>query len=474
MLEGVKRVHFVGIGGTGMAPLAQVLLESGLQVQGSDLRASATTARLAAAGARVFEGHRAEQVEGAELVVISSAVPEDNPELLRARALGLTIAKRAEVWGELMRRQRAIAIAGTHGKTTTSAMVATLLGRAGLDPTCMVGGELLELGSGAKLGRGRYLVAEADEFDGSFLKFVPWTAVLTNIEADHLDYYGSLDAVVDAFQRFIALLPADGHAVLCWDDPRVRALTLPRGTTLASYGFGEEAEWRATGVRPNEAGGNDFRLLRGGEEAGAFRLQLPGRHNVSNAVGALAVGGLLGIAGDVAYEALANFRGTRRRLEFRGAARGVTVYDDYAHHPTEVKATLAAARERHSGRLWVVFQPHTYHRTKRLLPEFATAFELADRVLVADIYLPPGREADTLGITARDLVQAMEHRGARYVGALDAAVAYLTREVRPGDWVLTMGAGDVDKVAEATLARLGDTGDVSSAEGAGDAEMGDG
>jgi len=456
MLERVRRVHFVGIGGSGMAPLAQVLLESGLRVQGSDLRASATTARLAAAGARVFEGHRAEQVEGVELVVISSAVPADNPELLRARALGLTIVKRAEVWGELMRRQRTIAVAGTHGKTTTSAMIATLLSGAGLDPTFMVGGELLESGSGARLGRGPYLVAEADEFDGSFLKFVPWTAVLTNIEADHLDYYGSLDAIVAAFQRFVALLPADGHAVLCWDDPRVRALALPGGTSLASYGFAEDAEWRATAVQPNEAGGNDFELLRDGERVGTFRLQLPGRHNVSNALAALAVGGLLGVSSEAAYEALAGFRGTRRRLELRGVAGGVKVYDDYAHHPTEVKATLAAARERHAGRLWVVFQPHTYHRTKQLLPEFATAFALADRVLITDIYLPPGREVDTVGITARDLLRAMDHPGAAYVGSLDAAVAYLERALRPGDWVLTMGAGDVYGVAEVILARLGE------------------
>jgi UDP-N-acetylmuramate--alanine ligase len=454
MLEHVRQVHFVGIGGAGMAPLAQVLLETGISVQGSDLHQSAATARLAAAGARIFIGHAGLQIEGADLVVISSAIPANNPEIVAARERHVAVVKRAELWGELMLRQRTIAVAGTHGKTTTSAMVATILRHAGLDPTMLIGGDLIDLGTGAKRGAGEYLVAEADEFDGSFLRFAPWIAVVTNVEADHLDYYGNFEAIVAAFHQFVDLLPIDGCAVLCWDDPQLRRFALADGVHRASYGFAADAEWRAYDVVANDVGGNDFMVSSGQRDLGRFRLRLPGRHNVSNALAAVTVAGILDIPSDVAREAIANFAGTRRRLELRGTAWGVTVYDDYAHHPTEIRATLAAVRERHGGRLFVVFQPHTYHRTKQLLPEFAEAFGLADRVVITDIYLPPGREADTLGISAQHLVAAMRHDGSCYAGTLHAAAAILKEEARPGDWVLTMGAGDVHLVADDLLDSL--------------------
>ena len=450
-----KRVHFVGVGGTGMSPLARVFHDAGHVVTGSDLSDSAATRWLASAGVTVYRGHRADNVGDADLVVISSAVPADNPEVVRARELNLPVAKRAEVLGALTREHKTIAVAGTHGKTTTSAMTALILARAGLDPTFLIGGDVADLGGSGRLGYGEWLVAEADEFDGSFLRFSPRVAVVTSVEADHLDYYGSLEAIVEAFAGFAALPPREGCVVGCADDARVRDLLASARARAVSYGLVETAEWRATDVRLDESGSR-FVVQRGSETLGEVALRVPGRHNVANALAALAATREAGASFAAARAALAEFRGAGRRFELKGVVRGVTVVDDYGHHPTEIAATLAAARTKNPRRLWCVFQPHTYHRTKSLLHEFARALEAADVAVVTDVYMPAGREVDTLGVSAADIVAAMNHENAHYVGGLDEAVAFVVDRLAAGDMLLTMGAGNVFRVGEEVLARLGD------------------
>ena len=447
------RVHFVGIGGTGMAPLARMLRDGGCTVTGSDLNESAATQWLREAGVTVFRGHRSENVGDAELVVASSAVPADNPEVARARALGLPVLKRAEVVGLLTRERHTIAVAGTHGKTTTSAMCSLILARAGMDPSYMVGGHVIDLEGSGHLGRGEWMVAEADEFDGSFLRFAPRVAVITSVEADHLDFYGSLEAVVEAFRRFAALPPADGALVGCGDDERVREVLQSSRARQITYGLRPDVEWTATDVRLDERGSR-FVVVHDGEELDELSLRVPGRHNVANALAAVVATREAGAPLAAAKEALAIYRGAGRRFEVKGVARGVTVVDDYGHHPTEIAATLAAARTRNPKRLWCVFQPHTYHRTKALLPEFAKALEAADVVVVTDIYMPAGREVDTLGVSAADVVALMKHRDAHHVGGLEEAVDYACRRLAPGDMLLTMGAGTVFRVGEEVLERL--------------------
>ena len=455
MLQGKRRVHLVGIGGSGMSPLAKVLLEAGLDVRGSDLQASPALSALRSLGARVVQGHRAENVGDAELLIVSAAVRPDNPELQEARRLGLPVLKRSEALGELTRTRQCIAVAGTHGKTTTTSMISLVLVRAGLDPTFVVGGEVADLGASARLGRGEHIVVEADEFDGSFLRLWPRVAVLTNVEADHLDFYGDMAAMERAFTSFVELVPPHGLVVACSDDPLALEIGKRSRAPVVSYGVSEGSDWQASDVRLSGLGGNSYRLLHGGRDLGTVELMVPGLHNVANSLAALVVSAHLGLDLDAAKEALRSFSGARRRFEVKGVAGGVTVVDDYAHHPTEVRATLQAARERQAGRLWCVFQPHTYHRTKSLLPEFACSFDLADRVLVVDVYTPAGREIDDLGISSADLVKAMRHSGAQHVGSLDCAVDTLLRELRPADMLLTLGAGDVYKVGEAVLAGLG-------------------
>lgn len=455
-----QHVHFVGIGGIGMSAIARVLLEDGHHVSGSDLHLSTLTDRLEGLGAIVWQGHRPQHVESADLVVISSAVSSDNPEVAEARRQGIPVVKRAEVLGWLMATRYGIAVAGTHGKTTTSAMIALILEDAGLAPMILVGGELVDLGTNARRGNGTYLVAEADEFDRSFLRLSPRLAVVTNIEADHLDCYGTFDAVVDAFRHFLAHVPSDGHIVACVDDPTVRRLVHdgvggahppPQWVT---YGLGEPtAQWRGTDLRLNPLGGYDFRAWHGDQLVGEMRLRVPGQHNVSNSLAALAATSILGVSGEAAGRTLARFQGARRRFEIKGTAQGVTVVDDYAHHPTEIRATLSAARERFAGHpLWVVFQPHTYSRTKFLLKGFAAAFDQADHVVVTDIYA--AREHDDLGVHAAQLVACMRHPDRYYVPDLDSAARFLVDRLSQDDVLLTLGAGDVWRVGEMVLAAM--------------------
>jgi UDP-N-acetylmuramate--alanine ligase len=458
-------VHFVGIGGTGMSALATVLLEAGHRISGCDLQNSEITSDLARRGATIQLGHDPVHICDVDLVVITSAVPNDAPEVLAARQASIPVIKRAELLGLLTRRQRSICVAGTHGKTTTSAMLALALTEAGRDPTILVGGVIPRLGSGARLGHGDLLVAEADEYDGSFLRFTPEVAIVTNVEPDHLDFYGSFERIEEAFTSFLTLVPPTGARVLCWDDPWLRHLPGSDGATLVTYGLSSGADWQATDIRKNDRGGNDATIWHRGERIGQLSLAVPGHHNVANALAVVAACAFIGVAFDVVAAALVDFSGVRRRFELKGTVADISIFDDYAHHPTEIRATLAAARERARGDIWCVFQPHTYHRTAALFDEFATAFGEADRVVITEVYSPAGREQPDERFTSARLVEVMEHPGATYVATPREAAVRVAADARPGDLVLTMGAGPITQLGDDLLARLGQRFDLDSGNG---------
>ena len=448
--------HFVGVGGAGMAPLAAIMAEAGWRVSGCDLSGSAITRQLAASGIRVARGHDPGHVAGQELLVISSAVPADAPEVAAARAAGIPVVKRAQLVGALTRRTRAICVAGTAGKTTTTAMTAVALMGAGADPSVLVGGAVAGVGVGGRAGRGDLLVVESDEYDRSFLNFRPHVAVVTNVEADHLDCYADLADIQAAFRAFLSAVPADGATVVCADDPGALAVA-PRGAI--AYGESEAADWRVRALRPSEAGTEADVEAPDGRGV-PLRLAVPGRHNVLNAVAALAVCDVLGADLEAAAAALAEFRGAARRFELKGVVGGIAVYDDYAHHPTKVRAALAGARQRARGRVWCLFQPHTFHRTASLWDDFLTAFADADQVVLLDIYSPPGREPPMPDVTSGRLAAAMRHPAARYAQSPDAALDLIAAETRRGDLVVTMGAGDVTALGPRLLERLAARGAV--------------
>jgi UDP-N-acetylmuramate--alanine ligase len=444
MLRRIKHIHFVGIGGSGMSGIAEVLLNLGYTVSGSDLKRSSVTDRLETLGARIFEGHAEEHVTDAHVAVVSSAVKADNPEVVEARRRGTPVIPRAEMLAELMRLKYSVAVAGSHGKTTTTSLTALVLDRGGLDPTVVVGGRLGVLGSGARLGNGDFLVAEADESDRSFLTLTPTLAVVTNIDREHLDNYKNLADIQDAFVGFVNKVPFYGVAILCLDDTPVQDI-LPRvQRRVMSYGLSPQAEVAAREVEllPRES---SFTVTWRDEALGSIRLPVPGRHNVVNALAAVAVGLDLGVAFDQIREGIESFTGVDRRFHIRGEAGGVTVIDDYGHHPTEIRATLETVRHFAGARRTVVlFQPHRYSRTKALWDDFCRAFHVADVLLVTDIYA--ASEASIPGVQSETLVGGIierGHRHTRYVGSLDQAVAALKNEVREGDVVITLGAGNV-------------------------------
>jgi UDP-N-acetylmuramate--alanine ligase len=444
-------IHLVGIGGIGLSAIARVLLHRSYEVSGSDLGLTPITCDLAELGATIREGHRAQNVNSSDLVIVSSAVPKDNVEVEAARAASIPVLKRGEALVWLMRDRCGVAVAGTHGKTTVTAMIGLLLLNAGLDPTIIVGGIVPELHSNARDGTGPHFVVEADEYDRTFLELAPGVAVVTSIEMDHPDCYHDLEDLVHTFTEFLEKVPPDGLIVACGDDPRVReAIGRIRGPGVVTYGSAPNVHWRATDLEQNALGGTDFSVSAAGEDRGRFQLRIPGAHNVSNALAALAVGAHLGVDASAALETLRDFQGVARRFEVKGDWQGTTVVDDYAHHPSEVKATLAGARQRFDGRrIWVVFQPHTYSRTKALLSEFATAFDDADRVIVTPIY--GAREHDDLGVQASDLVEAMSHLQVTRLPDLSQIASWLSHRIAPGDVVITMGAGDVWTVGEELL-----------------------
>lgn len=449
------RLHFVGIGGIGMSGIAEVLLNLGYDVRGSDLQLTPVTARLQALGATIYKGHHEDNVGDGEVVVISSAVKPDNPEVQVAHKRGIPVIRRAEMLAELMRMKYGVAVAGMHGKTTTTSLVATVLGAGGVDPTIVIGGRLKSVGSNARLGEGEYMVAEADESDGSFLNLLPTIAVVTNIDEEHLDHWkGGLPQIVDAFVDFINKVPFYGTAILCMDHPEVQNL-LPRvQRRYVTYGTSPQADFSAEQVEILE-GAMAFQVRKLGEPLGRITLNMIGRHNVLNAMAAVAVADEVGVPFSVTQQALGSFDGIGRRFENKGMAGDVLVVDDYGHHPAEIKATLEAAREAYSRRLVVAFQPHRYTRTRDLMEEFATAFNACHVLLVADIY--PASEDPIEGVTSERLVQAIRNHGhndVRYAGPRSEVADRLREVVQPGDLVVTLGAGNIWQSGEELLVYL--------------------
>ena len=447
-------IHFIGIGGIGMSSLAEVLMDLGYPVTGSDLKSSATTQRLAGRGAQIFEGHEAAHLAGAKAVVYSSAVRPDNAEMVEARRLQLPLIPRGELLAELMRPKFGIAIAGSHGKTTTTAMVAAILVHANLDPTVLVGGRMGINGSNARLGKSDYLVVESDESDGSFLKLAPILAVVTNIDREHLDHYAGIEEIRAAFAAFVAKVPFYGASILCLDDENIQRMLPGINRRVVTYGVSAQASLRIVHSSTGHLA-SEFHLQGNDRDLGCFRLNVPGAHNILNATAAVAVGLELDIPIEAIREALAEFRGVDRRFQVRGAARGVTVIDDYGHHPTEIRATLAAARACRFKHVHVLFQPHRYSRTQALLDDFAQAFHQSDTVHVTDIYA--ASETAIPGVTSEALVgrlQAFGHRGAHYTPSMPDGIQSVVAAAAPGDAIVTLGAGSVSMAADEILARL--------------------
>ena len=447
------KIHFVGIGGVGMSGIAEVLLNLGYRVSGSDLKASDATRRLEALGGRIACGHAAANVGDADVVVVSSAVRHDNPEVGEAIRLKVPVIPRAAMLAELMRLKYGVAIAGSHGKTTTTSLAAHLLAHAGLDPTAVVGGKVNGFGSNAKLGKGDYMVVEADESDGSFLRLPPTIAIVTNVDPEHLDHWKTAEALRQGFVDFVNRVPFYGRAILCIDHPVVQSMLPLVEARVATYGESHSADYRAEEI---EVSGHAvrFQAFRREEALGRFELAMVGRHNALNALAVIALGDEMGIPPEVTRAALASFQGVQRRFTVRGEVAGVTVVDDYGHHPAEVRATLRGAREAFRRRLVCLFQPHRYTRTRDLLGEFATAFNDADVLLLTDIYA--AGEDPIAGATAERLVEVIRACGHRDVTLVPRTeLARVARErVRQGDLVLTLGAGDITAVGPELLELL--------------------
>ena len=455
MFKRYQQIHFVGIGGSGMSGIAEILLNLGYRVTGSDQKKNDAVEHLAERGAKIFIGHEAGHVEGAHVVVYSSAVSRDNIEVQVARQRQIPTIPRAEMLAELMRLKYGIAVAGTHGKTTTTSLIGTILAEGRYDPTIVVGGRVTSLGSNARLGQGEFLVAEADESDGSFLKLQPTIAVVTTVDAEHLDHYGTLEAIRDAFVAFVNKVPFYGSAVLCLDQPNIQMLIPRIEKRIITYGLESGADLVARHLHLSGMTSR-FEVYQRGSRLGECALQIPGRHNVLNALAAIGVGLDLDIPFVTIQRALAGFAGVQRRFQVRGSARGVTVVDDYGHHPAEVRATLAAAKAGFDCRVVTVFQPHRYTRTHHLRQEFLTAFNQADVLIVMDVYA--AGEAAIPGVTGEDLaegIRAHGHRNVTYLGSDRARiVGHLCEITRNGDLVLTLGAGDVSQLGPELLKRL--------------------
>ena len=448
----VRRLHMVGIGGAGMSGIAEVLHENGFVVTGSDMGEGSVIDYLKHLGIRVDSKHEAKNVEDADLVVYSSAIPYDNPELVEARARRIPVIRRAEMLGELMRMKYTLAIAGTHGKTTTTSIVGEIWEEAGLDPTIIVGGVVKGKGSGAKVGKGDYLIAESDEFDRSFLSMMPSSAIVTNIDADHLDTYENIDEIKEAFVQFVNKIPFYGQAILCIDDPNVQQIYSRVRKPVITYGFSRQAKYHIDNLR-FEKGFPHFEIFNDGVSLGEFQLQIPGRHNVLNATAAVALAMEEGIDVEVARRAVAAFEGVQRRFELIGEKNDILVFDDYAHHPTEATATLQGFRDAFpERRVIVAFQPHLFSRTRDQHDAFGSAFANCDVLLCTDIY--PARERPIEGVTGAlvsDSALAFGHRNARFVGDQLNLLPILKEELRPGDVVVLMGAGNIWKLGQKIL-----------------------
>jgi UDP-N-acetylmuramate--alanine ligase len=455
MLHKKHKIHFVGIGGIGMSGIAEVLLNSGYVVTGSDLQESEATRRLRALGAGVFVGHQEANLAGnPSVVVISTAVKYSNPEVLEARRRHIPVVPRAEMLAELMRMKYGVAVAGSHGKTTTTSMIAAVLSTAGLDPTMVIGGRVHMLGTNAKTGQGEFLVAEADESDGSFLMLSPTIAVVSNIDKEHMDFHQTMERLNESFLTFINKIPFYGLAVLCIDDANVHGLMSKVRKRFATYGLSAEADFSAQDLKMSSSG-VEFTALHQGQSMGRLRLHLPGRHSATNAMAAVAVAFELEIPFKQVTDALGAFTGIHRRFEIKGEPNGILVIDDYGHHPTEIRATIGAIRDSWKRPLTVIFQPHRFTRTRDLFDEFLTAFEGADRLVLTEIY--PAGEDPIPGATGEALYQAIKRKGhldVQFIPDKTDIIAQLAGGLKSGDMVLTLGAGDIYKIGEALVEAL--------------------
>jgi len=452
----IRKIHFIGIGGIGMSGIAEVLLNLGYYISGSDLRASDITQRLGAMGAEIYLGHAAGNLRDVDVVVTSSAVKSDNPEVAEALRRLIPVIPRAEMLAELMRMKYGIAVAGTHGKTTTTSMVATVLCHGDLDPTAVIGGRLDAFGSNAKLGQGKFLVAEADESDGSFLKLSPTIAIVTNIDADHLDYYRDLDEIKETFVEFINKIPFYGRAILCLDDKNIQSIIPQVRKRFTTYGFSAQADFQASEVE-HHALQTSFAVDYCGQRLGRISFQMPGDHNVLNALAATAAAMEVGLNFATVAAGFKNFGGVQRRFQIKDEVGGIMIVDDYGHHPAEIKATLNAARKGWERRIITIFQPHRYSRTAALFDDFTTAFYETDQLIVMDIYA--AGEEPIAGISAESLsaqISGHGHKGVHYFAERDKVIEYLLANAQAGDIVITMGAGNVWQVGEEFAKRLHD------------------
>ncbi|MFI5251558.1 MAG: UDP-N-acetylmuramate--L-alanine ligase [Bacteroidota bacterium] len=457
MFSSIKKIHFTGIGGIGMSGIAEILMNEGFKISGSDKSLNEVTDRLRSLGAEIHEGHRAENIgKDIDVLVYSSAVPLDNPEIVECKRRNIPIIRRAEMLAEVMRLKYGVGIAGTHGKTTTTSMISLIMIEGALDPTVIVGGKLSGLGgTNARLGKGEFIVVEADEFDRSFLSLTPTIAVLTTLETDHLDCYRDLEDIKGAFVQFASKVPFYGFVVLCLDEPALQdIMPLLNNKRILTYGFNPQADIQAVDIQHNE-GTTRFTLIRNGKELGQVEIQLPGKHNVENALAALTVGIELGISFDVVKRGIQKFTGVYRRWEKKGEANGIVVFDDYAHHPTECKATLAGAKAGWRKRVVCVFQPHLFSRTRDFYEEFGKAFLLSDVLVVTDVY--PAREEPIQGVTGElitDAAKSFGHKEVYYVSQKKDLPQFLMKIARNGDMIITMGAGDITKYGEEFLKLL--------------------
>ena len=443
----IDTIHFVGIGGIGMSGIAEVLLNLGFKVTGSDLRKTDTTERLEQLGARVFYGHKAENVEDTDVVVVSSAVKADNPEVLKAREQFIPVIQRAEMLAELMRMKYSIAVAGAHGKTTTTSLVSSILGHAGIDPTCVIGGKLKSLGSNAKLGGSKYLVAEADESDGTFLLLYPTIAVVTNIDLEHLDFYKDINEIKAAFLTFLNKVPFYGVNIICIDNANLQSLIPSLKRRYMTYGLSKQADLRAENITYNGFE-TSFKVIYREYGLGDISLTLPGIHNVRNALAAIGVSIELDIPFETIRDALKEFSGIQRRLEIKWDGE-IKLIDDYGHHPTEIRATLSAVRSMWKGRVVVVFQPHRYTRTRALMDEFVTSFNEADLLILTEIYAASEEKIEGVsGQILADRIKASGHRNVMFAPTKEDAAELVLQNAKPGDVVITLGAGDVNRIDE--------------------------
>lgn len=454
-LNNVRTVHFIGIGGISMSGLAEILLDRGFMVTGSDIQQSPIIEKLRKKGAIVSIPHNENNISDAELVVYTSAVKEDNPEIIRARELNLTIIDRASFLGDIMKEYGyGIAVAGCHGKTTSTSMISLILKNAQLDPTILLGGELDAIGGNVRIGKSPYFITEACEYMENFLKFYPYVGVILNIDEDHLDYFKDINHIKTAFLKFARLIPEKGCLILCSENSYAMEIAPQVHCNVTTFGIDKESDYMAKNIKYDELGHPSFEIFLKGKNMGSYSLKVPGRHNILNALSAFAVSDFVGISPDIIKNSLLDFRGTHRRFEIVGSHNNITIVDDYAHHPTEIRVTLEAAKKVPHSRLWCIFQPHTYTRTKLLLNEFAHSFYDTNNVIITDIYA--AREKDTGLIHSKDLTKEINNNSnnAIYIKEFEDIAEYISENAKPGDLVMTVGAGSITNLGPMILEKL--------------------